>query len=829
MHNKGITIVIIGWLFLFSATVYSQTNIGDLVIAVDASGSMRFSFPTVVTPSYTCSLPSVTLPNSRYSVFLSSILSTLAGASQRVISNSGTTDDLFDGSVGLIRFPKRIDGPGNRAEGLLAQTLVRTNPISNPFDSTIPTILSDIHDTDTAKKMQISCNPNGTPIGDALILSRDFLNAAPTGKDKQAILLITDGENNRSPYFTCPTAGPCTFDSALNWIPGELIRIDAIGIGDETGSKYDDLQKLAATTSGHMYAIIGDKANAPTATAAHGIWWHFDPVDCPTDPADCAKKILRNFLDVNLFQGYLHYAALSDPTGILAAHQVFEDTTTITSLDKSISYAIHWNPYRGLFHPEFRLILEDGTTINADQTRQTTGYRIVRGFDYIYIFVADTLVQNNYGQWRLQIDGTNLPIETPYSYSIFSRSDLRLKTDFNRKSFITGDKFFSNLQIELDSLRISGAKGTVTIQKPIDWVGNWNHEQTLTVAESDSIRRGSWEPDMALLSRKRIILQRNRGLVFQKRTILQPPISLLESNGNYSFNLDEEISKPGLYEFTYEFTGNDLEGRPFKRQLFFHKYISINVDSTWEHSKIEFEKISQDGNMITTDIQVTVKDKFGNVALPDLTRRIGIDVHTSDGDTLQGELIDEIDGSYSKRITYDETKGKPIVSVSFDGITFEDRVVEDEPEVRTKVTPFAGYFWFDNDLPIKDGPVFGLRASRFVSPRLALETELGFTPTEDTEATPESGLVVQANLNLLYHLNKPWHGTFLTFGVGVLHFQGFTKDETGFTINLGYGAKLRMSSLLDFRADLRDFIGFDIYGKDISHNFQLTSGLVFKF
>ena len=52
------------------------------------------------------------------------------------------------------------------------------------------------------------------------------------------------------------------------------------------------------------------------------------------------------------------------------------------------------------------------------------------------------------------------------------------------------------------------------------------------------------------------------------------------------------------------------------------------------------------------DIDVTFKDKFGNVVLPGLGRKIKIHVINKDGDTLQGELVDKFDGTYSKRIQY---------------------------------------------------------------------------------------------------------------------------------------------------------------------------------
>jgi hypothetical protein len=599
-------------------SAFAQTDIGDIVVCIDASGSMRFPFPasSLSSSGYTCTtLPSVTLANSRYDIVRRSIQPSISALSSKVIG----PPNLADGNIAIVRFPLRPAASGSgRVEQLPTgapppppPTPFATWPVNsaagqNPFTTIIPSILDDRHDTDTSKRMHMACNPDGTPMGEALILAKSILDpivgADPSG-DEQAILLITDGENNRSPYTGNPIT---TSDAALSWLHdgSSSIRVDVVGIGDETGTKYDDLALISQATGGRMYAFIGiDYANLPASGAVSDIWW------ATTSDDPTVQKDLRNELDF-LFLNYLHYTSIFDPRGVLSAHEVIKDSLLITTLDRSISVAFHWNPERGLFHPILKLMLADGFTIAADSTKRGNGYHVVRGFDYAYVFVEDTLVRNQYGLWRLQIDGSDLPTETPYSYSIYTQSNLRIVTDFERAGFHTGDQISGELQLQNNGSPVTGAIGKATIAAPVNWVGNWNHAQKLTADEAEGIRHGNWMADLPLLSRKRIFLRDKSGTGFIRESKLLPLQSLSELGGVYRFTSEQELTKPGLYEINYEFTGTDSEGRQFKRQLFFHKYASVNIDSTWEYSNITFDKKAQDGNFVTADVNVVFKDKF---------------------------------------------------------------------------------------------------------------------------------------------------------------------------------------------------------------------------
>jgi len=646
----------------------------------------------------------------------------------------------------------------------------------------------------------------GAALNDSRAILSGIVSSGPPG-DNQVILLITDGENNQSPLNL--------LDPAVNpgqWIKNAAnkIRVYSIGIGNEKGAFYQTLNDISSATGGSLYAFFDA---SPYTGPGTGIYWK-------TTGGMTPAKTLANALD-DWLASFLNYQGITDPSGEIPAGKIVEDTLTVTPLDKGLLYAIHWNT-RHAGVPSVRIIFEDSTLIDANETRLTNEYRVRRGRDFVYFWASDSLIQKHYGNWRLQLDGSRVPTTIQYTYSIHTQSDLALATGFQGKLFATGDSLKGQLQVELSGTKINGARGEVLLRAPENWLGNWNAAQRLTPAELDSLRRGNWENDFTSLEKKMAYLAQNKKINFPRQIAILPRKALIEKNSSYGNTFVEELKTPGIYEVHFRLSGT-VNGHPFKRDLYFHKYVAIALDTTWDHSKIEFERLSRDGNFIRANIRLTFKDKYDNVELPDLANKITI---TADRGTLDDELIDNIDGSYTKRITYDERLGRPIISVKHSGKTFPVREVKYE-EDNIYIVAFAGYFKFDKGLPIQDNAIFGVRIGKQISPPVYLEFEGGVAPTRD--ASHHSGVVIHANLNLMRYLNTTARiRNFFTAGAGLLSFKDFSSEATGFAANLGYGVNVRTSSWLDLRFDLRDFVGFNLYGKKVSHNIQTTFAFQWK-
>ncbi len=142
-----------------------------------------------------------------------------------------------------------------------------------------------------------------------------------------------------------------------------------------------------------------------------------------------------------------------------------------------------------------------------------------------------------------------------------------------------------------------------------------------------------------------------------------------------------------------------------------------------------------------------------------------------------------------------------------------------------QISPFLGLFNLDRKLPIEDGLVAGVRVAACRSPRWDIEGELGVTFTEDVRG--DSGTVLQASVNALYHLAPPGATVrpFVTAGVGGLFFRSFSVNDDALAVNLGLGAKARLAGRYGLRLDLRDYIADDAFGAGTTHNYQATLGL----
>lgn len=812
-------LTIISLLFLVATPLFSQTHdIGDLVICIDASGSMRFPFWVENSFSGSCAdLLEISDDTHRY-YLIRSVLEPVFQMLKDYVDDPFGTQRVENGYAAVVRFPGREP---EVTETILDSTLVETDE-RNPYQD----IINLLHKTNEDEEMFIACNINGTPMGAALDTCKKILGDIEnvTGQtENQVILLITDGENNRAPFDLMSSS-----EDPGRWItdqPGHEsdIQIYAIGIGDESGNFYNDLWEISNKTKieeeeEHFYAF---HSSSPYSGLGTGIYWR--------EGGTIPPKTLANLLD-DWIADFLNYQGISDPCGVIAARQTAEDTLTVTPLDRSLLFAIHWNSPKGKYNPSIRIILDDGTVLEADSTRTADGYRMTRGPGFAYIFASDALIQDHYGNWKLLLDGSSIPYDVQYSYSIYTQSDLKLTTNFAKTQFETGELLEGQIQAGLSGERIYNAAGEVLIRTPENWLGNWNAEQQLTRKQLEILSGENWEPDLSLLNRKRLYLQATKDISFQRKIQILPGIDLRDDgmhqdgeadDGVYGFSLSQ-FKKPGIYEINYRVTGKTPEGHHFKRECYFHKYVSVAVDNTWRHSNINFERVSQDEEMTTADICVLFKDEYRNVELPDKSREVTI---TADRGSLIGELIDNVDGSYTQRIVYDESGGRPNIHVTYGDKVFPVReiVYDDDNE---HISGFISYFFFDDKNDIEDGFGFGVRLAKNIYPHFALEVESGLTSTHDS--SNNRGSVVHANVNLVYDVVKRGITPFATIGAGVLSFNGFSSDDSGLTTKFGGGMKFRFNRF-DLRLDASDFIAYGVYGNDASHNIQTTVGITYKF
>lgn len=282
--------------------------------------------------------------------------------------------------------------------------------------------------------------------------------------------------------------------------------------------------------------------------------------------------------------------------------------------------------------------------------------------------------------------------------------------------------------------------------------------------------------------------------------------------------------KEGSYQFRFHVRGATTDGMRFARTRTLSQYLRINPDR--QNSPIVFEPADPTQDRQTGIISILPRDRLGNYLGPGFYHRIKF--KTTAGKFIQ-PLADHGNGAYSRLLSYDKEKDRPKVSIEMGGkLIGRLKVVKDFD----LVLPFIGWFVFDDELDLEDGPLVGARFGYRLTNPLTIELEAGNTFTEST--TGDAGNVGQAMLNFRYALTTQktaWGqlSPFATVGVGYLFFNGFGNDDEAFAGQGGAGASLYFNDTIGIRLDARIFRVASVMDADASLNYQATGGLVIKF
>lgn len=144
-------------------------------------------------------------------------------------------------------------------------------------------------------------------------------------------------------------------------------------------------------------------------------------------------------------------------------------------------------------------------------------------------------------------------------------------------------------------------------------------------------------------------------------------------------------------------------------------------------------------------------------------------------------------------------------------------------------TPTIGIYTFDHHQELKSSALAGLRISRHLTTRWAMEAVVQYVPTESKLKTGNNREVS----GLLYHLDGLYHfplgekwAPFLAAGLGATTLDGnVTGAETNLLVNYGGGLKYFYSDQVAVRADIRQVLVDD---ESIEHNMVYTLGLEFS-
>jgi OOP family OmpA-OmpF porin len=142
-------------------------------------------------------------------------------------------------------------------------------------------------------------------------------------------------------------------------------------------------------------------------------------------------------------------------------------------------------------------------------------------------------------------------------------------------------------------------------------------------------------------------------------------------------------------------------------------------------------------------------------------------------------------------------------------------------EVRSEaytLTPMVGYQWYDDDLGLDDGMVYGIAIGYNVSRTLGVELDLRYAKADADVAGGPDVDVRSAAFNFLYHFwPEKTFVPYLLAGIGGLQYEVGDDNNDDFIANWGGGFKYAVARDIDLRLDLRHTIDFRMNSRDNDH------------
>ncbi len=139
--------------------------------------------------------------------------------------------------------------------------------------------------------------------------------------------------------------------------------------------------------------------------------------------------------------------------------------------------------------------------------------------------------------------------------------------------------------------------------------------------------------------------------------------------------------------------------------------------------------------------------------------------------------------------------------------------------------PSAGWYVFEDDQDIHNGPVYGLSFGYNYTGNIGVEGTFNFVQT-DAAPSYDNVQVYIYRIDGLYHfMPDSKFVPYIAVGGGAITLDDNSGSDTGAMMNYGAGLKFFLSESFAVRSDIRHIIDFD----DSNNNFALTAGLTFLF
>ncbi len=597
-----------------------------------------------------------------------------------------------------------------------------------------------------------------TSIGDGLRQAlNDFLSATSEPEHSRSILLVTDGMENTAEMIA--TVQP---DLIAN-----DITVYALGLGYGAGIDETKLVNLVEATHG-TYRITSD-------------------------------NLFFQKLFIETLAGAVDWSVINDPAGTISAGMVQMIPIVVQPDETGVTFTVYWD---GPDHAvDCELITPSGKIITGNPRNSSVRYGEHSGYVFYQVdfpLVGD-LATEWAGEWKMKLTGSDSigrGVSVRYSSSCFAESGPELEVSFNKLFNLTGDDIRLEALLTRSGMPVTGAKLYVYGDVPKIGAGNVLHEGVVNMDQlhQPAVIGG----DTLSLIDKKIWLLSNSGktnvLLRDSATIQLYDDGLhgdRSANDGIYANKFSDTRIQGSYTFRFVASGIPSGGgRTSTCEWTKSFYNEVKIDPAY--SAVKLDKTTAGPSGVTFNVDVTMKDQFGNYMGP------GHDVRAKKPAQRPADgirLNDLINGTYSGSVLLSNNElnaGTPI-EIFVDGREFTRLRTTRKWSVSLHGGTSVPSGSFANDY--KPGMNLIFDVDYHFTGYLAVVGMIGFNNFKSNATGIIDNYWININANLRYYrlIRQPWS---LYVGGG----PGFYIPEAGnnsFGANAGLGLNYEVNSLLN--------------------------------
>lgn len=486
-----------------------------------------------------------------------------------------------------------------------------------------------------------------TPIGDALVTAWNAIGTAllgGSGGKKASVLLLTDGYEN-SGEITIVNANDPNKTFAVKrttlTFPESLIgnRLFTLAVGQQVdqarlnllGTGFYHMSNDATQMLPAFTQMIGDVLEAQAAMPLVGVVDPGNPPNALYFPASAGEQRIALLVP---------WTSATDNLSVAWRTQGSPGAfTAISPLDAGVQY------YR----------------------RDRHGLMVA----HIPTVTGATAAT----EWRVQHTSGGMP-QPLTNQQVSCIIDLAVKADvgFDKPQYFIGEPIKLSCRINHGGSRVTGASVGIDVARPGEGLGTFlaTNAGRYKVVQKDSSSTQSPDPPKGKGHMHATLLD---VLGMDDLPVVTPPAFKLHDDGAHGdgaandgdyANVFTDTVKEGTYTFRFRIEGTLPDGSRYSRLFVRSTWVGVKPDPG--HLGGVWTTLSNLPQGVTGSLLTfTPKTKSGEYLGPFQTDVIAISV--ADG-TLDGELIDNLDGSYSQRVIHKDGR-QPVVSIDIQGVRMD--------------------------------------------------------------------------------------------------------------------------------------------------------------